>query len=362
MGKLVPHLDWLSQNLGVPLAAAGFAVSCLMLPGAAAGWTFGAIADRYGAKNVTVNGLLLSAFASVGAGAADSFAILVSIRIVEGIGYTLLVVAASVLVARHGAIGLSVWSSFAPIGFALGQWAGSYAGNGTPLFDIGALHAAALGIAAAAVHVFVKDSPSKKAATRVSALSHRPALRSAFSFGAVCLVLLAAVALVPVVLSKAHGMTLAEIASLTALAALPSIIGRIIPGWLLERGVHALAVFVIAAAIAAATLAGALLLPGPLWLALALFAVFQISAGALPGLLSAMMPHVAPTPAQLGTVSGMCSQAVNMGNLIGPPLVLAVYAAAGAATAVVLLIGLLAAALAVIAGLAVFRRNLRQAA
>jgi len=42
--------------------------------------------------------------------------------------------------------------------------------------------------------------------------------------------------------------------------------------------------------------------------------------------------------------------------------VLAVYAAAGAATAVVLLIGLLAAALAVIAGLAVFRRNLRQAA
>jgi len=93
-----------------------------------------------------------------------------------------------------------------------------------------------------------------------------------------------------------------------------------------------------------------------------LFALFQICAGALPGLLSAMMPHVAPTPGQLGTVSGMCSQAVNIGNLVGPPAILAVYAAAGTAAAVAVLIVVLAASLVAIGGLPVFRKNLGQAA
>jgi hypothetical protein len=75
-----------------------------------------------------------------------------------------------------------------------------------------------------------------------------------------------------------------------------------------------------------------------------------------------MLPHVAPTPAQLGTVSGMCSQSVNVGNLVGPPLALAVYAGAGTATAVLMLVALLAASVLAIARLAVFRRDLRQTA
>jgi hypothetical protein len=71
---------------------------------------------------------------------------------------------------------------------------------------------------------------------------------------------------------------------------------------------------------------------------------------------------VAPTPAQLGTVSGMCSQSVNLGNLIGPPLALAVYALAGTGAAVAMLIFLLGVSVLAIARLAVFRRDLRQAA
>jgi hypothetical protein len=74
-----------------------------------------------------------------------------------------------------------------------------------------------------------------------------------------------------------------------------------------------------------------------------------------------MLPHVAPTPAQLGTVSGMCSQSVNIGNLIGPPLALAVYAAAGTGVALILLVLLLGMSVLAIARLAVFRRDLRHA-
>lgn len=369
LGKLVPHIDWLVRAYGVPLGVAGFAVSCVMLPGALLGWTFGGASDRFGAKPVAIAGLLLAAAASLAGGYAGSFFTLVLLRIVEGAGYTLLVVAATVIAAGvvpgRSALALSVWSSFAPIGFALGQWAAAYAPD-PPLPVIGAAHAGVLGLAAIVLHFSVSpERPSageRKRAVSRDVLRHMPAQCTALAFGGVCAVLLASVALTPLVLANRLGFSVAHVASLTALAALPAIVGRIAPGWLLERGFAAFTVFVAASALGAVSLAAALMAPVPLAAALVLFGCFQVLAGMLPGVLSAMLPHVAPTPAQLGTVSGMCSQSITIGNLIGPPLALAVYAAAGTGAAVAILLALLAASVAAIARLEVFRRDLRQAA
>jgi MFS family permease len=350
---------------GVPLGGAGFAVSCVMLPGALAGLSFGMLSDRFGAKRVAIAGLLLAAAASVASGYSGSFALLILLRIVEGAGYTLLVVAGTVVAAGvipgRSAIALSVWSSFAPIGFALGQWGGAYAAE-PPLLAIGAWHAAVLVFAAAMLYLCVHDVPPRpQSKASVGVLRHPPARFTALAFGGVCAVLLASVALTPVVLARQSQLPVAYVASLTALAALPSIIGRIAPGWLLDRGFAPFTVFATASAVGAVTLVMTFA-PIPLAAAIVFFGCFQVLAGALPGLLSAMLPHVAPTPAQLGTVSGMCSQSVNIGNLIGPPLALAVYAAAGTGTALLMLIVLLGAAVLAIARLAVFRRDLRHAA
>ena len=349
------------RTFDVSLAAAGFALSCVMLPGALAGWTFGAASDRFGAKRVAISGLLVAAVASVLAGYSTSFPVLVAMRIIEGIGYTLLVVAATVIAAAivpgRTALALSVWSSFAPIGFALGQWAASHAGD-PPLPVVGSVHAACLVLAAVALYFSVDPiAPRENDVSNGGALRHAPALWTAAAFGGVCAVLLASIALAPVVLAQQSGLPVAQVASLTALAALPAIVGRIAPGWLLERGFAAFTVFIAASAFGAASLAAALLGQLPLAAALVLFGAFQIFAGMLPGVLSAMLMHVAPAPAQLGTVSGMCSQAVNIGNLIGPPLALAVYATAGTGAAVLMLIVLLGASAAAIARLGVFRRR-----
>jgi hypothetical protein len=43
-----------------------------------------------------------------------------------------------------------------------------------------------------------------------------------------------------------------------------------------------------------------------------------------------MPPLVAPSPAHLGTVTGLANQAITAGNLLGPPLALGVFAASGA--------------------------------
>ena len=335
-----------------------------MLPGALAGWSFGALSDRFGARRVAIAGLLVAAIASFASAYSNSFATLVTLRVVEGVGYSLLVIAGTVLVADsmpgRSALALSIWSSFAPIGFALGQWGGAYAPNDAPLSTIGPAHAVVLAAAALALRLCVPPSAERRSrGSSWSVIRQAPASRTALAFGATCAVILAAVAVTPVALAARSGLSVAQVASLTALVALPSIVGRIAPAWLLERGMTPLTVFVLAALVAAVSIAGTF--AAPLWPALALFLVFQIAAGILPGLLSAMMPRVAP-PGELGSFSGMCTQTINVGNLLGPPLALAAYAAAGTGAALALLIGLLAASLLAIAGLGVYRRRLGEAA
>ena len=364
IGKLVPHIPWLATAFDTSLGLAGLLVSAVMVPGALVGWVLGAVVDRFGAKRVAIGGIGLHALASVCLPYATSFGALAALRVVEGVGYSLLIVAATVLVVRvsavrHRALALSVWSSFAPIGFALGQWAAAGVGGADRLGEIGEVHAALLVAAAVLLGVLFPADARTQVATvdrpARSALRYPPALRAAGAFGCATAVLLSAVALTPLVLAPAAGLSVAETARLTALAALPGIIGRFGSGWLLDRALAPLTVFASASIIGTACLLACLLAPIPLGLALVFFACFQICIGALPGVLSAMLPHVAPTPAQLGTVTGMSNQTANLGNLIGPPLVLSVFAASGAGAASMVLVAVVALGLAAISNVAVFR-------
>jgi MFS family permease len=364
IGKLVPHIPWLATTFDISLGLAGLLVSAVMVPGALVGWVLGGVVDRFGAKRVAIAGVGLHALASFCLPYATSFGALAALRVVEGVGYSLLIVGATVLVvgvsaARHRGLALSVWSSFAPIGFALGQWAASGVTGADRLAEIGHVHAALLAAAAVALGLLFPADASRGvvAAARPvrSALTYPPALRAAGAFGCATAVLLSAVALAPLVLAPAAGLSVAETARLTALAALPGIVGRFGSGWLLDRALAPRTVFAAASVIGTTCLVMCLLAPVSLALALVLFAGFQICIGALPGVLSAMLPHVAPTPAQLGTVTGMSNQTANLGNLIGPPLVLSVFAAAGAGAASMVLVAAVALGLAAIGNVAVFR-------
>lgn len=333
-----------------------------MLPGALFGASFGTLSDRLGARRVALTGLVVSALASLAGGYPGSFTVLVALRIIEGAGYSMIVIAGTVLAAEaipgRSVLALSVWSAFAPIGFALGQWAGAFAPRGTPLPVIGAVHAAILLATAAALFLAVQPSPMRTArgsAWRV--IRHASARRSAIAFGTSCGVIIAAVALTPVVLANRSGLPLAQVASYTALASLFGLCGRIAPGWLLERGIAPFAIFASSGALAAVSIVACFMVP--LWPAIACFVIFQTTAGAMPGLLSAMMQEAAPKE-ELGAYSGICNQFINVGNLLGPPLALAAYSAGGIPGALALLVGVTAAGILAIAGLGVYRRRLYQ--
>jgi predicted MFS family arabinose efflux permease len=368
IGKLVPHVAWMADAFGVSLAAAGFLVSAVMLPGALLGPLLGLASDRRGARRVALFGLALQACASLAGGYAGSFGALLAARIAEGLGYGFTIVSATVLVfegaLRHRkALALAVWSAFAPVGFALGQLAAAGIAAANPLPLIGTAHALILGALAVALAIVVPEPP-RKALERpafLSALSFPPALRTALAFGLATGVLLGAVAVAPLSFSRAHDLSVAAAAQLTALAALPGIAGRFASGWFLSAAARPITIFVIASGLGSAALVGALLMPLALAAALACFTVFQICIGAVPGLLSAMLPQVVRSPGQLGTVSGLANQMVTTGNLLAPPVVLGVYAAAGVGAATALLVAVVALSAAMVAGLRVYQRPVTSA-
>jgi MFS family permease len=360
IGKLVPHIPRLAAQFDVSLAAAGFLVSSVMLPGAFAGPLFGALVDRVPPRRVALFGLALGALSSFALPFAPNLSLFLLLRLLEGAGYTFVVVAATLMVvevsaSRHRSLALATFSSFAPLGFALGQLFAAGASDAA----IALAHAAVLGfmcvLVAASAPRTKLDRPAR--VNVVHALRHPPALRTGMAFGCVAGLLLGAVAVAPLVLASRLGFTVEEMARLTAAAALPGIAGRFLSGWLLGRSAP-LRVFGFAAALGLFFIPAALIAPLPLAAALACFAVFQICMGALAGILSAMLPQVAPSPAQFGTVTGLANQMVTAGNLVGPPLVLGVYAAAGATPATAVLVAALALSVWLVSGVAVYRRAL----
>jgi MFS family permease len=360
IGKLVPHIPRLAAEFDISLGAAGFLVSAVMLPGALAGPLFGALVDRFAPQRVALCGLAVEAAASAALPFASNLWAFLGVRLLEGVGFTLAIVAGTLMVvavstSRHRTVALATWSSFAPVGFALGQLFAADASY----FAIAIGHTLALvasGVLLAAC-VPAIQAPKTARAGLVQALHHPPALRTALAFGCVAGLLLGAVALAPLILNKSLGLSVGEAARLTALAALPGILGRFASGWLLGKSAPR-RVFGGAAAIGLAFIPLALLAPVPLAVALIAFAVFQICMGALAGIMQAMLPQVTPSAAQLGTVTGLANQMITIGNLVGPPLTLTVYAAAGAGAANALLILALGLSVVLVSGVGAYRRAL----
>src|SRR5262249_4541843 len=146
---------------------------------------------------------------------------------------------------------------FAPLGFAFGQWLAGAISRPDPLPFIGEAHALVLGGCALLLFLLVPGvaraggTPVDFAAT----VRHPPAFRTALAFGFSTAALLGAVALAPLVLASRAGLSVAATAQLTAVAALPGILGRLVSGWLLGGQARPYAVFGVAAIAGCAALA-----------------------------------------------------------------------------------------------------------
>jgi len=294
------------------------------------GW----IVDRVGDKRVLILGSAIVVCGDVGVALAGSIQSLLAMRVVEGIGYLCIAVAAITMMTRitHGArrnIALTLWSSFIPMSFAIplllayqlagtGQWRWAFYG-----------HAIALGACLLLAIVQLPGSGADRVASRsagLAAVLRRPGpYLLGLAFACAAFVQTGIVSTIPHLLSGKYGVSIGAASSVGTLGMVFNAAGCLVVGPLLNRRINPLAV---AAAGVFCTITGGLALGvsfSQFSSAVIVSCVFFFGAGLIVGLW-ALLPLVAPNRQSLGATSGLVTQVTLWGVLFGPPTAFAAQA------------------------------------
>jgi MFS family permease len=346
VGKLPPALPVLGQVLGVSLLQAGFLLSLVQLAGMTLGLVTGLAVQRAGLRRSMVCGLLVMAVASALGGAAPDVYWLLASRVLEGLGFLWVVLPAPALVRqlvpqeRLNSM-MGVWGAYMPLGAALALLAGPQViGWMAPDWGWRVLWWLLAALSAVLAVLVVWRVPadatrpqgalaSPSGGALISATLRSPAAwLMAVAFAMYSGQWLAVVGFLPSIYAQA-GVGGRWVASLTALAAAVNILGNVMAGRLLGRGVPPLVLLGTGfVAMAGGTLlAFAPHVPPALQYAAVL--AFSMVGGLIPATLFSLAIRLAPGPDTVSTTVGWIQQWSALGQFAGPPLVAWVAALAG---------------------------------
>jgi MFS family permease len=297
----------------------------------------GALVDRYGDKAVMLVGSAIIIAGDLGVSGAPSLRWLLSMRVVEGVGYFCISVAALAVLTRatqgrRRNSALALWSSYIPMSFALpflfaGQLAGTdrwrWAFNG---------HALMLATLAFMAVFLLPGGRPAVGGSRTAGLARVLRLPGPYVLGCTfaCMAFMQTglLSILPRLLTSHYGVSLAVAGSVGTLGMMCKAAGCLAGGPLLNHRVPPLS---IAAAGIALAIGGGVCL-GFTWssfvLAVLVSCVFFFGAGLVVGLW-ALVPTVAPDYQCLGAVSGVVTQVAIWGVLLGPPAAFAAQAEGG---------------------------------
>lgn len=319
----------LRARFALSLPATGLLISLLEVGGGLLGFVAGLALGRIGYRRALVTGLATLAGCSLVEALATTPAPLFVARGVEGIGYLLVVIAAPTAIAaiasdRDRPRALALWSSFVPVGVAVG---GAVTGMGTQVLDATGLLLLWAALLALAVIPALR-LPLGTAASRGLALPAPAAWIATFGFGLYTLFLCALTMLLPTFLTEMRGASLATAGLVAAFASLAALPGSAIAMALMRRG--ALGSSAMMRIVAPALAVTALLAPLVFvdiggWGMAALVAVAVVGAsGLVSPLVFARLPILARAAAaddpRIATANGLLTQFGAGGALIGPPL------------------------------------------
>jgi predicted MFS family arabinose efflux permease len=329
VGKAPAAIQTVQAAFDIPLANAAWLLSAFGIVGAVLGVAIGAVTDRVGAKRSLVGGLFLQAAAAAMGALAPSAAVLIASRIVEGLGFLAVIVAAPTLIARvvdgrPSAGPFAAWSAFMPVGMALALlvsplllskgWRALWWGSS----------ALALGYALLAAwrapDGVVPPGVARDAAPRVrSTVLARGPLALLLLFMLYAAAWFALFGFLPVVLADgAMGAGMANL--LTAAAIVSGAAGNLLGGALLARRLRPATL--VSAALALSALLALAMAAGPAgpWTRYVLILAFAVVSGAVPPALFAEVPAQAPHPSTIGLTLGMMMQGNSLGLIAGPSL------------------------------------------
>ncbi|MCU4651762.1 MFS transporter [Roseibacterium sp. SDUM158016] len=324
-----------------PGAPVAFAVSGVAVMGILFGVLAGGITAAIGARRAILIGLVISAVAGGAQAILPAFPLLMGLRVVEGAGHLLLVVAIPTLAAalaaeRDRAFVMGIWATFFGVGFTLAALVIGRAGAGTVFAVHGGL-AAALALLLWWMlprGVTNERRPLPRIADHLTIYTTPRLFAPGLGHGIYAMMFLALVTYLPAALEAPWLSPVLPLAGLTGSLLTGPLARRIVPGRLVWGG------FLAVVALFALTW-----LAGPLapWVAIVAMAVSGIVAGA--GF--AAVPWLNSTNSDRALANGALAQLGNVGTFSGTPVLAAL--GLGAAIPMALVIGLVGAGMTAIA-------------
>ena len=339
LGKVPPSLTVLQRQLHMSLVTAAWVISLFSVLGATLGSLAGSIADAIGARRAAAGGLFGLALASFAGSAAPSAAVLLATRAAEGMAFVIVVVAIPSLLLgasaeRHRRFVPALWGAYMPLGMAMAL-AGAplvlRAAGWRALWRANALLLLALAVALAisrAPRLPVRAHSRLHLGELVQALRHPVPLRLAGIFACYTFQYLSIMGFVPSLLQQ-QGYSLQSAGELAALAVLANAAGNILASAAVARGASCAWLIALSCGGMALTVPGVYAPQLSAGAHFGFVVAFAGIAGLAPACIFALLPAALPEQRSSATRMGLIVQASHAGQLIGPPLVAALAAAAG---------------------------------
>ena len=367
VGKAPMALAAVQADLALSLATASWLISIFAVTGALVGAPIGLAVDRIGAKRMAVAGLLLQAAGSALGAVSASAVTLLATRVVEGLGFLCVVVAAPALITAAAPThirdrAMALWATFMPIGItvimlaapllSLLTWRGFWLLNAAILVGFALL----LGWSLRLPDTLSRPHRNIRQDIGEALVSKGPWVLGGL-FAAFSAAYFAVFGFLPSLLSQRLGISNEAASMLSALAIAAGGVGNLVCGQLLARGFPAAQLLLFSFCTMA--LCGVGVFSQVLWAvaAYALCVVFSLVGGLIPVVIFDSAPRKAPRPELVGVTIGFAMQGNNLGLIIGPATAAGIAGAFGWP-----MVSALVAAIAIAAALLALTFNGRQSA
>jgi cyanate permease len=334
IGGAAAALPVLEQEFGLGPSTSAWYLSTVSALGAGCGALLGWLGQSLGFGRQLRLGLAAIVAADLGGAVVDSLTGLLVSRVGQGLGLVLVILAAPPLLSEvsapvHRRLVAGTWGAYMPVGAGLAALVvppaiGLVGWRGASVADAC--------LAALVLLVVVRRVPSAAAGGRATAGGLLGALRSpsvlviTAAFGLYAAQYLAVVGLLPTALVDA-GLPVASAGLVGAVVFLVNAPGNLLGAYLLHRGVPLRWVVPPACGGMAGTVWVVLDPELPVLLRIASALAFSFFAGPVPSALFAGLAAVSAGTGSAGAAIGLVTQGSGVGQLLGPPAVVAVGAA-----------------------------------
>jgi predicted MFS family arabinose efflux permease len=318
----------LQADLGIDLAALGWLTSIFAIVGVVGGMPAGALVVAVGDRRMLGIGMIALILGIVVGATSEQFTLLILSRVLEGLGFLLVVVAGPAILMRIVAVPrrdfvFALWSCFMPAGMAIAMLTGPLVASWQAIWWMNAVIALLTLVATMATISPSQIMPRPSAAATfcadvaVTLGSHGPILLFAI-FALYNLMMFTLFSFLPILLVGRLDIPYATAGFLSALIMLANIVGGLAAGEMLSRGFGRSRLIAIGASLIGASGLWIFLLPSGDTTTVILCVLFSGIGGLIPATLMSSVSILAPRPVLASMTMGLLLQGSNLGQLVGP--------------------------------------------